>query len=76
MNHEEILKLHKVATKIFESDLNWEEKYDMIFSENISKKLDFDYCDPDTSEEEDVTAWMRAFDEYVGRFRIFEENLN
>ena len=39
--------------------------YDMIFSEHISRKIliDLDYYDPDTSYEEDVTAFVNAFND-------------
>jgi len=48
---------------------SWKELYDFIFSEDVSKKIyeafpDFHYCDPDASYEEDVLAFILAFDEY------------
>lgn len=43
---------------------NWETKYELIFSERLSKRIDalvsIDYCDPDTSYEEDVLAYVNA----------------
>ena len=50
------------------SDTDWEWKYDRIFNINanvIMPLLDnlgirLDYCDPDTSYEEDVTAYYNA----------------
>lgn len=56
------------ANLIFDAkDLDWEEKYDLIFSDNISKRVYhlFDWYDPDTSYEEDVTYFMNAFREDV-----------
>lgn len=61
-------QLYAKAKQIFEAkDLDWSEKYDMIFSDKISSRVNhlFDYADPDTSYEEDVTAFMNAFGEYV-----------
>lgn len=60
--------LHARASDIFnDNSLDWEEKYDQIFSEEISKRVfalvRLDYCDPDTTYQEDVTAFMKAFDE-------------
>lgn len=46
------------------NELEWEDKYDLIFSDNISKKVfeicSMDYYDPDTSYEEDVMAFVNA----------------
>ena len=48
--------------------LSWEEKYDAVF--HISKKLreigfEIDYCDPDTSYEDDVLALSRAASKHL-----------
>ena len=46
-------------------NLTPEQKYDRIFSEHVSQRvfreIHLDYCDPDTKYEEDVDAFMRAF---------------
>jgi len=61
-----ILHIYHKAKKIHEAeDLDEREKYDLIFSEEISAKVSFDYYDPDTSYEEDVSAFMSGFKEYV-----------
>jgi hypothetical protein len=39
-------------------------KYDLIFSDEISKKLPFDWLDPDMDYEDDICAFMSAFEEY------------
>ena len=65
MNYEGKKKIYERAKRIIASDLEWEEKYDMIFSEEISRKFSLDYYDPDTSYEEDVMAFMNALDEYM-----------
>lgn len=53
------------AEKIVKSDKTWEEKFNLIFSEEISKAFlaacpNFDYHDPDCSYEDDVLAWINA----------------
>lgn len=67
-NLEKLQKLNKKANEIYNDDqLTWEEKYDLIFSEKISRKVHslvtLDYYDPDTSYQEDVSAFVHAFNE-------------
>lgn len=66
MSLKELQELHSEARKIFDSNLSWEAKYDLIFSKQISQRvfalIDLDYYDPDTSYAEDLTAFMDAFD--------------
>jgi hypothetical protein len=60
--------IYNKAKRIQEAkDLQDNVKYDRIFSEKISRKVShlFDWCDPDTTYEEDVAAFMNAFREYV-----------
>lgn len=61
---EQLKELQKEANKIFESDVSWELKYDLIFSPKISdaifELIDLDYYDPDTTYKEDVTAFINA----------------
>jgi hypothetical protein len=61
------INIYEEAVHIYTSDVEWEEKYDKIFSDEISKKVYhlFDWYDPDTSYEEDVTAFMIAFKNYI-----------
>ena len=71
---ENLKQLHKKATDIYEHTfLTWIEKYDQIFSEEVSEKvfelIDLDYYDPDTDYEEDVTAFMDAFNERMKKFK-------
>lgn len=42
-------------------DISWEKKYEFVFSEHVSKKVDIEWCDPDGSYEEDVQAFMFGF---------------
>lgn len=71
MTFQEIVTLYEQAKKIFDSDITWELKYDLIFSLEISKKVSgkFEWYDPDTSYEEDVTYYMNAFGEYVEQIK-------
>jgi len=67
---EKLRNLNRKANEIYNSEFfTWEEKYDQIFSEKISKKvfnlIKLDYYDPDTSYQEDVQAFMSAFNERV-----------
>lgn len=62
----ELKEVYKEAKEIFGSSISWEAKYDLIFSDRISKKVSFSWYDPDTSYEEDVMAFMDAFDHYMG----------
>jgi hypothetical protein len=55
----------KLAKQIVESDRPWEEKYDLIFSTNISRKFSLDYYDPDEDYKDDVMAWWDACQEYM-----------
>ena len=62
-------KTRLVGKKGEDWEESWKDLYDFIFSEDISKKIyeafpDFHYYDPDTTYEEDVLAFIRAFDEY------------
>ena len=55
---------------IFYSDLSWEAKFDLIFSPEGSQKFcklarGFDWCDPDTTYEEDVSAFFYAAKSYL-----------
>lgn len=67
---EKIRKINKKVQKIiYRDDLNWNQKYDMIFSKEISRKvhrhINLNYYDPDTSYEEDVMAFASALNEWV-----------
>ena len=68
MKLKKLKKLNKRVNKIINSEISWEAKYDLIFSKKISTKIfestSFDYCDPDTTYEEDVLAFTNAFNNY------------
>ena len=65
----ELQRLYFKAESIIKSDMSWEEKYELIFSPEISQKVfeivRFDYYDPDTTYEEDVMAFYNAFKQHL-----------
>ena len=67
----ELRDLHRQVNEIFDSELPWETKYDLIFSKRISGQvfdlISLDYYDPDTSHQEDLTAFVNAFNEKMGK---------
>ena len=63
---DELHLIYNEARKIFDSNLSWEAKFDLIFSENVSRKVELDWVNPDSSCEADVTAFMDEFDRYMG----------
>ena len=71
---EKLEKLNKKANDIYNDTLlSWEEKYDLIFSNEISKKvfslIHLGYYDPDTSYQEDVRAFINAFNDRMKSFK-------
>lgn len=63
---DELHLIYNEARRVFDSNLSWEAKFDLIFSENVSRKVELDWVDPDSSCEDDVTAFMDEFDRYMG----------
>jgi len=62
----EDLFIYYFASNVIKTDtLKWSEKYDLIFSDNISGKVTLDYVDPDTSYEDDINAFMKALNEQI-----------
>ena len=60
------------AYTVYNSEVSWERKYRLIFSEAVSGQiikalsglnLVLVWCDPDTSYQEDVTAYINALEE-------------
>lgn len=64
-------KLNLIVNNIMEASFSWDEKFDLIFSDKVSGKVSkiyhFSYYDPDTSYEEDVRAYVDAFNEEYKR---------
>lgn len=73
MSSEELIELNQKSHAIVNSDLEWKIKYNLIFSDDISRKVDLDYYDPDTSHEDDIRAWVEAFDEFILKFTHIKE---
>lgn len=66
----EFLRIAESAIRISNSGANWNTKYDLIFSEDVTARIHTlgfypDYYDPDTSYEEDVKAFISALEEKV-----------
>lgn len=86
LNHLWDIAWEKSEHKTDEEDGNenasniWETLYNMVFSENISRKLKkrfgrLDYYDPDASYYRDVTAYIRAFDEFAKNYADSPRNM-
>jgi hypothetical protein len=76
MKYEEKKEIYERAKRIIASDLEWDEKYDMIFSEEISRKFKLNYYDPDCGYEDDVMAFMNALDEYMRKQDIIKNQID
>lgn len=67
LNSNELWEIHEYANQIWRcSEFSEERQYDRIFSPAVSQRVcqlipGFDWCDPDTSYQEDVDAFMYAF---------------
>ena len=62
----EFIAAARNAINIYESNISWEIKYHLIFSDEVSgvlNKIPLDYYDPDTSYQEDVMAYIAAIKE-------------
>ena len=73
----EFLSIVDTVAKIVESDADWELKYDLIFSKDISQQVHalnvrLDCYDPDTTYEEDVMAFYRCIEERAEQLRKLE----
>lgn len=60
-----VIETYNKVRKIFDSDLDWEVKYDLIFTKEIQKAVVFDWNDPDAGYEEDVKAYMDGFENFM-----------
>lgn len=61
-----VIETYNKVKKIFESDLDWETKYYLIFTKEIQNSVVFDWYDPDAGFEEDVRAYMKGFENFMG----------
>lgn len=67
---DELQETFEYINNIYNSDLSWEAKFDLIFSTHGSQKFcklarGFDWYDPDTSYEEDVSAFYFVAKSYM-----------
>lgn len=64
-NTQPLVELYRQMMSIRKSDEFYdEEKFDNIFA--LAKQAPhIDYCDPDTSYEEDMDAYLQAFKDYL-----------
>jgi hypothetical protein len=69
-----LLNIQHEANRIISQGENWGVKYELIFKPGLSKQAfklcselgsSLDYCDPDTSYEEDVMAFVTALNSKV-----------
>lgn len=78
-NYTELQELNNKVQKIFEVDdeqLSWSDKFDLIFSDDISAKVSFEYYDPDMDYEDDVRAWVEGFDRFFQKQTRIHNVLN
>lgn len=70
--YQQLVSLNIKVQRLIEEEIDWEMKYDLIFSKDISRKvfdlfeelnLKLDYYDPDSSYEEDIKAFAYALDD-------------
>ena len=59
--------IYGIAKIIIASELSWKDKFNLIFSEEISLKFNFDWLDLDLDYKDDVLAFMEGFDKYMKR---------
>lgn len=68
----EFIRLADIAKEIINNEiLEWKEKYDFIFGLKVQSTtgITFDWYDPDTTYEEDVTYYFEALMEKADRLR-------
>ena len=65
---QELLTRLDAIETVFGTDIDWETKFDLIFEEHSQAVvpllnrlgLTIEWCDPDTTYQEDVTAYVQA----------------
>ncbi len=71
-----IIALIGTAERIFNSSTSdWEAKYDLIFGLDIWQKIrkagySFEWSDPDTTYQEDITAYVEALRVWRVRYSV------
>lgn len=73
-----LIRLIERAEEVFRSEADWEIKFDTIFGMYIWREIrsagyGFEWYDPDTSYEEDVTYYVNALTEFKERLQKLPE---
>lgn len=71
----ELRALAQRAQRIFDSEASWEVKFELILSDDLAQRVytldpNFTYSDPDTTYEDDTTAFVRALVERVSDLQL------
>ncbi len=69
----ELWEIHRQMNRIINNNkLNWSEKYDLVFSKQISSRvfelIPLDYYDPDCGYDDDVLAFAGAFNKFMAKW--------
>ena len=75
LSFEETIEIYEKAKKIVASDLTWSEKFDLIFSDEISNKFDFERTWSDYDYEDDIRTYMQDFDKYIEKCKMIKEQI-
>lgn len=73
-NVETFLSMFEEMDRVFQSDADWEIKYDLVLGiardiRNLDRDFDIEYYDPDSTYEEDTVACYEAYAELAERYR-------
>jgi hypothetical protein len=80
----EIRQTIKKILRVYHSDLDWETKFDVIFSPTLSRELNrllnqynlsVDWIDYDTSCQEDVTEYVKGVTDLIPTIDMLEKAL-
>ena len=58
-------QVEKLTNAAYNQGMDWCKIFDLVFSDEISKKCDLDYYNPDTGYDDDVLAFESALKEKV-----------
>lgn len=69
------VKTADFAVKIRDSNLQWETKYNLVFSDDLRGVISdtdiyFDWNDPDTTYESDTRAYVNVIEEKANELRV------
>lgn len=60
----------KVKSIIEDDSITSDVKYDMIFNDRVSGLIQLDYYDPDSSYEDDITAYYNALERKIANSNL------